>query len=616
MAIVQYAKMYLKRSGEYNTGMEEKIPFREDFSNKRLAKLFSLIAAVYMLNGENRFKIIAYQKAAESVEHLAKEIYNVWEEGKIKEIPGFGSSIGASLDELFRTGKSNHFDAVLAGVPKSLPVVMEVPGIGPKKAIRLINEFQLYDENNVLRDIVQLANEGRIAGLDGFGKKSEIDIKESVELYLATSVKKVRMPLPIAGSIADKVAAYLSQIKGIQRIDYMGSLRRQLSTIGDVDVSVMAPQEIAQEIVDHFLTIPGKLSVEGAGDTKASIIFPPNVRVDLRVTTPEQYGSMLQYFTGSKQHNINLREYALKKGYSLNEYGIKDTTTAELHTFQDEKGFYNFLDLDYIPPEIREGTTEIALAKKHELPNLVSVDDIKGDFHIHSSYDIKTSHDVGVHTYKEIAETALELGYDYVGFADHNPKQVGHSEEEIVEVMKLRKMHIDQVLKDVKIDYYISLEVDILPSGNIALPEKAVDYVDFLIVSIHSSFTQSRDEQTERILKALSHPKVKLFGHPTGRLINKREGVQLNWPKVFAYAAEKGIALEVNSSPQRLDLPDGLVREGKEAGCKFFIDTDSHDIHHMKFMKYGVGVARRGWLTKEDVVNTWSREKLREFLTS
>lgn len=605
--------------------MSDKVPFKEEFSNKHLGKLLRLIAAVYMLNGENRFKIVAYQKAADTVEGLARELYNVWEEGRLKEMPGFGSSIGASVEELFTTGTSKHFENVLAGVPKTLPVLMDVPGIGPKKAIRLINEFKLYDADTVFRDIIQLANDDKISKLDGFGAKSQQDIKEGIELYMNTSTDKQRMPLPIAGAIADKVAKWMGQIEGIERIDYMGSLRRQLSTIGDVDVSIMAPESEAKRIVEHFLQIPGKLAVDNAGDKKASIIYPPNVRVDLRVTEPESYGAMLQYFTGSKQHNINLRELALRNGLSLNEYGIKDVKTGETKPFKDEESFYGYLGLDYIPPEIREGTEEIALAKrdsegKSRLPQLINVDNIKGDFHIHSNYDITTSHDVGVNTYKEIVDKAVSLGYAYVGFADHNPRQMGLTEDEIVGIMRKRKEHIDSVLADrvarggKPIDFYISLETDILPDGRLALPERAFEYVDFLIVSVHSSFGQSREEQTARVLRALAYPKVRLFGHPTARLINKREGIHFDWPRIFSFVADKGIALEVNSSPQRLDLPDSLVYEGKLKGVKFMINTDSHAVEHMDFMKYGVGVARRGWLTVEDVVNVWEPERLREWI--
>lgn len=578
--------------------------------------MLSLIAAVYLLNNENRFKVIAYQKAAETVEHLPRELYNIWQEGKLREVPGFKASIGESIEELFKTGVSKHFDSILVGVPETLPVLLEVPGIGPKKAIKLINEFKLFDKNTVFADLIALADADKISTLDTFGKKSQQDIKAAIELFQSAYTEKTRMPLPIASQIAKQVAEYMKQLKSVKQIDYMGSLRRQLSTIGDVDVSIMAAPEDSKAIVAHFLEIPGKLAVVNAGDEKASIVFPPNVRVDLRVTDEASYGSMLQYFTGSKQHNINLREFALKKGYSLNEYGIKEVATEKLHLMSNEEKFYNFLGLDLIPPEIREGTTEIELAKKHELPQLVTTKDIRGDFHIHSSYDITTSHDVGANTYEQIVDKAVDIGYDYVGFADHNPRQSGLTEAEVVEIMRLRREHIDKVLKHSKIPYYVSLEIDILPTGELALPEKGFDYIDFAIISIHSSFTQSREDQTTRLLKALSHKKVKLWGHPTGRLINKREGVQLDWQKIFSFVVDNDIALEINSSPARLDLPDALVREGMQKGVKFMVNTDSHDIKHMDFMEYGVSVARRGWLEPKHVVNTYSAKDFHAWVTS
>lgn len=579
--------------------------FKEEFSNKKLARLFSLIAAVYVLNGENRFKVIAYQKAAETAEQLPRELFSLWQEGKLRDLPGYKASIGESVEELFKTGRSPHFENILKGVPETLPLLMDVPGIGPKKAIKLIHEFKLYDAGTVYQDILKLADEGKIATVPSFGEKSQEDIKKAISIHLNANTERTRMPLPIAAAIAEQVIEHLKVIRSIKRIDTMGSLRRQLPTIGDVDLTVVAPDSDAQAIVDRFLVTPGVLSVDNAGEKKASIILPPNVRVDLRVTDGDQYGAMLQYFTGSKQHNINLREFALKQGYSLNEYGIKEVATGKLHTFTTEESFYEFLGLDWIPPEIREGTQEIELARTHNLPHLVTVEDIQGDFHIHSSYDIKTSHDVGTHTYAEIVDMAVSLGYNYVGFADHNPRQSGVDDKEALDVLRRRKTDIDSQLKGAKIPYYIGLEVDILPSGDLAFPKDALEFVDFLIVSIHSSFNQSREEQTKRILKALSHPKVRLYGHPTGRLINKREGVQLDWRRIFTYCAERTIALEINSSPQRLDLPDQLVREGLEYGVSYMINTDSHSIEHMPFMKYGVSVARRGWLTPDKVVNCW-----------
>jgi DNA polymerase (family 10) len=333
---------------------------------------------------------------------------------------------------------------------------------------------------------------------------------------------------------------------------------------------------------------------------------------------------MLQYFTGSKQHNIDLREFALKQDYSLNEYGIKDTKTGELHTCSTEKEFYNFLGLEYIPPEIREGTKEIPYAKKHTLPKLIAEKDIKGDFHMHASYDIKTSHDVGANTYEELVDKAVEKGYSYMGFADHNPRQSGLSQKEVSTIMRDRHEHIHTVLTKKKEaaskegihlpKWYIGLEVDILPSGELALPDEAFEYVDYLVVSIHSSFTKKREEQTERLVKALSYPKVRIFGHPTGRLLGRRSGVDADWNSIYTFAAEKGIAMEINSSPKRLDLSDEMAFDACQKGCLFCVNTDAHAADQMDGIKYGITVARRAWLEGKNVVNTWDEEKFDKWI--
>jgi len=316
-----------------------------------------------------------------------------------------------------------------------------------------------------------------------------------------------------------------------------------------------------------------------------------------------------------------LSEYGLKAahGTKLIPKGTGVTKSKhpdgeDLLMFETEEALYQFLGLQYIPPEMREDTGEIEIAKKQNLPEIIDLDDLKGDFHIHGSYDLKPSHDLGINNYNELVEKGMSLGYSYIGFADHNPKQSGLSSEEITVIMKDRKTHIDQVLSSSKIPYFIGLEVDILPSGEIALPEEAFEYVDYLIVSIHSSFRMSESEMTDRVLKALSYPKVKIFGHPTGRLLGSREGIDVNWDKVFRYVIDNCIALEINAGPSRLDLPDTLVKEGNELGAKFIIDTDAHAAANMDWMKYGVYVARRGWLTAEQVVNTWSQDKFKKWL--
>ncbi|MBP7967746.1 DNA polymerase/3'-5' exonuclease PolX [Candidatus Woesebacteria bacterium] len=606
----------------------------EKYTNKSIAELLRNIAAAYLLKFESerniRFKIIAYEKAADAIEHLSREIRDIWQEGKLLKVPGVGPGIGTALNEYFEKGQSQHFNEVLKGVPPSVFILMKVPGIGPKKAFRLVTHFGFTMAETIVSDVRNAAQSDKISELEGFGKKSQADILEALQLFERQDRREERMPMPYAFEIAAEVEEYLRQLPEIQQIDALGSLRRRVSTIGDIDIAVMANNEDSKKIVDHFLAYPGKRSVEGAGDKKASILAAGNIRIDLRVQDKETYGSMLQYFTGSKAHNIQLREYALKKGLSLSEYGIVKKTTPPqspslskrgkgelkpyedptLEVFETEEAFYGHLGLPYIPPEMREGTTEIQIAIKNKIPELIELKDIKGDFHTHTSYDIKTSHDVGLNTVQELVEKAKKLDYSYMGFSDHNPKISGLSANEATLILKERKQHFDQVLSHSGIPHFIGLEVDIMPSGELAFPEDALAYVDYLIVSLHSSLRMDIDTMTERVLKALSYPKVKIFGHPTGRLLSKREGADIRWEKVIPYVVERNIALEINASPQRLDLPDVLVREAKDQGAKFFINTDAHAVEHMDFMKYGIYVARRGWLTKSDVINTGSAEDI------
>ena len=615
----------------------------EQFKNKYIANLLRNLAAALLLKNENkpgiRFKIIAYEKAADTVEHLTREIKDIWEDGKLDDLPGFGSSITSNMDEYFRTGESKHFNELLRDIPSSVFVLMQVPSIGPKKAYKLVNHLKLMNDETVLADLVVAAEKNKIAGLETFGEKSQQDILEAVQRFMKNEQTVQRMPLPFASSLAEEVMSYLKQLQTVRHADALGSLRRMVSTIGDVDIAVEAPIDATNDILKHFVKFPGTVHVDNMGDRKASIFVAGNRRVDLRVQTKENYGSMLQYFTGSKAHNIKLREYALKKGYSLSEYGIKevknndsssrlsdsgraslarmtDNEKQKILEFEKEEGFYNFLGLQYVPPEIREGTNEIELALKNKLPDLVAIEDIKGDFHIHSSYDLQPSHDMGAHSYEQLMDEAMKLGYRYIGFADHNPKS-SLSENEIVSIMKQRKEYIDETFskKKVKIPYFIGLEVDIQPSGELALPEKAIEYVDYLVVSIHSSFRMPSDEMTARVLKGLSYPKVKLFGHPTGRIINQREGIDLKWDSIFQYVKEKNIALEINAATPRLDLPDDLVREGHKYGVRYIIDTDAHAVDALPMMVYGVSVARRGWCEKSDMINTGSYEEVREWIT-
>lgn len=583
-------------------------------SNANISDILRSVAAVYLLTNENRFRMIAYQKAADTVEQLSRELKDIWEEGKLRSTPGIGPTIGEHLQELFEKGESTHFKKVLSLIPQSVFVLMKVPSLGPKKSFKLVKEFGFTNPDSVIEDVIQAAKSGKIEVIPTFGKKSQDDILAALELFKKTKKSSGRMPLPYAHRHALELVTYLKKLP-LNRIDVLGSMRRMNPTIGDIDIAVATESVNDQEIIKHFLNYPKKLSVEGAGDKKASMIISPSIHVDLRVQRLQQYGSMLQYFTGSKAHNIKLREYALKKGLSLSEWGIKKVGSDKIVEFSDEESFYKYLDLDWIPPEIREGTNEVDLARRRTLPDLVNLSNIQGDLHTHSSYDIQTSHDIGENSYEEIVEKAHKLGYAYVGFSDHNPKTSGLSEKEIVSILKTRYQHIKKTLgKDPKVPYFIGIEADIQPGGTVAIPEDAVEYLDYIIVSIHSSFRQPKEQMTERVLKALSFPKVRIFGHPTGRLLTSREGIELDWKPIMELMKQNNQAFEINSWPERLDLPDVLVREAAGAGVKCIIDTDAHAVDQMDNMVYGVSVARRGWASVSDIINTGSYKNFSEWL--
>lgn len=586
-------------------------------TNLDLAALLRKISAAYLVLGENRFKIIAYDRAADSIEHLTSDVKDLWDDGKLGEIPGVGASIAGYLDELFKTGKVKHFDQIMDRVPAAMFPLLLVPGLGPKKAYKLVTHLKLNDPKTVVGDLEKMARAHRIAEIETFGEKSEEDILSSIAVYKAGQIKEVRMPLPIADAIAQEVIAHLKKLSTVKQVDVLGSLRRQVSTIGDVDIAVATVKP--EEVVEHFLTYPHQKIVE-KGPSGATILLHSGRQVDMRVQRPEAYGAMLQYFTGSKNHNIKLREFALTKGFSLNEHGIKNTKSGKVREVATEKEFYEIAGLSYIPPEIREDKGEIEAAKAGILPHLLEVSDMKGDLHMHTSYDLQSSHDLGRNPLSGHMDKALELGYEYIGISDHNPRQSNHTEADIAAIMKKRYAFYKaeeekwnaKHKKDIHV--FVMCEVDILPDGRLALPDAAFAYVDAVVVSLHSSFTQERSVVTERIERAFTHEKVRIFGHPTGRLLGSREGVNADWTRVFAAAKKRDIALEINAYPDRLDLPDTLVYDARNAGLRFTIDTDSHAVEHMDLMRYGVAVARRGWATKHDVANSLGYNEFRKWL--
>jgi DNA polymerase (family 10) len=576
-------------------------------TNLEIAELLRDVAASYELQDDKKYKfqIIAYQRAADAVEHATSELKDLWDDGKLEVIPGIGPSIAEHLDELFRLGKSKHFDTLMKDIPKEAFKLMELPGIGIKTALRLIAQGDL-----------QLIK----------GKLKEVEELEK---------KDKRHLLPYAAMIAGEIMDYLLTNPKVKRVDPLGSLRRKASTVGDIDLAIITDD--GPGVLDYFTKYPKTQKVIEKGEHSSSIVVPGNVRVDAMVQPEESYGSLLQHFTGSKHHNIALREFALKKGLSLNEYGVSKKGQSGKVKFKTEQEFYKYLGLDYIEPELREDSGEIEVALEHKLPYLVELKDIKADLQIHSSFDIETSHDLGESSMEDIVRKGSELGYEYLAFTEHNPSQKGHTDQEIIDILLNKREVVDELNERIprgllretseahsekveQLKYsgvnkvFNSLEIDIKPEGGLPVPDAGMDTLDFALVSIHSSFRLERNAQTKRVLTALAHPKVKIFAHPTGRKLNEREGAELNWPEIFDFCLKNNKWVEINCDPMRLDLPDTLVREAVKLGVKLTLGTDAHHIDGMNNMLWGVSVARRGWCEAKDIVNTKSLKEFEDML--
>lgn len=580
------------------------------------------VSAAYQIRGEDQFRIIAYLRAAESIDRSNIELKDIWEKGRLVDVPGIGASLASHLDELFNTGKVKHFAQVMKGLPEAMFELINIPGIGAKTAHKLTSSLKLSNPKTFLSDLEKAAQNGKIREIEGFGEESEKEILRGIKEF---KNRTQRMLLPQATALAEDVLTWLKEEKSVIRAEPLGSLRRQVSTVGDIDISV-ASRDLAK-VIKHFIAYPKKSRIIESGTTTASILLPTGAQVDLMVQPVDSYGALLQHFTGSKDHNIHLRELALKKGLSLSEYGIKMRVGSgllagkagkwEVREYSTEEEFYKALGMDWIPPELRENTGEIEAALEHKLPKLVELKDLKGDLHVHSDFNIETSHDEGGDSIEKILDKGLELGYEYIGFTEHNPSSSTHSASQILEILKKKKDKFEVVnknyphekfkkegVKNVFIHALNGLEIDIKPDGSLAIPEKGLDLLDFAIVSIHSSFKIPEREMTKRILSALDHPQVRILGHPTGRKLIERPPIDADWEIVFDFCLKKNIWLEINAWPERLDLPDSLVKEAVKKGLKMVISTDAHAVTQMGLIRFGVFVARRGWAEKKDIVNT------------
>lgn len=573
-------------------------------TNLEIGKLLRKVAAALTVRGEMFFKITAYEKAADVVEHATSEVKDLWEAGKLDIIPGLGKHMQAYLDELFKKGKVSHFEKLMTGLPSGMFAILDVPGIGPKTAYKIAKTLGI----KTIFDLKEAAASGKLAKIQGLGTKTAQGILAGIE---EVSKREERMLLPYAWNLANELVTQLKKSKDIIDAAPLGSLRRMVATVGDIDIA--ASVKDTRPAIDFFIKLPQIERIQGKGEHKATAILKNGRQVDFMVTTPDRFGALLQHFTGSKMHNIHLRTIANEKGLSLSEYGISkihhkgDQFSSDLLAkCATEVEFYKILGMDYIPPELREDTGEIEAAIKHKLPKLVELGDIKGDLHVHSDFNIETSHDLGANSLAELTKRGGELDYQYIAITDHNPSVSGHTLADMERLIAKRLRLIEQINYSRGIKLLNSLEVDIMVDGKLAVADEILSKLDLVVASVHSSFAQSIETMTKRILKALENPNVDILGHPTGRLIGSREGYEVFWEKVFEACKKYEKALEINSWPERLDLPDVIVREAVKSGVKLVISTDSHAVEHMDNMRFGVVVARRGWAEKGNILNALS----------
>lgn len=565
-----------------------------EISNAKIAKILRNVAAAYTIKKiGNIFQIRAYENAADSVEQSTAEVYDLWQEGNLDQVPGIGESIKGYLDELFKKGSIKHFEEVEKGIDKVVFDLLDIPGVGPKTAEK-IAELGVSD----IDDLKKKLKNGELVK-KGFSSKFAQSIMGGLH---ELNQRGNRMLLPYAAAQAEKILAYLKKSKGVIDTHPLGSLRRMVATVGDLDFSASSNEP--KKVVDYFCKLPGSVQILDRGENKASLVLQSGVRVDLLVGEPASYGALLQHFTGSKLHNIQLRTYAQEKGYSLSEYGLKKNNRQQATGTEEE--FYKLLGMQTPPPELREDTGEIEAALRHNLPELVEFSDIKGDLHLHSNFPIeRSSHAPGVDSIEDIIKKAEELDYKFVGISDHSPS-FNLSKGKIIASVEKRTKFIQSLKKRTKsIRVLNGLEIDILGDGNLSVPDEVLQTLDYCIAGIHSGHRGSKDEITKRLMAALNNPHINIISHPTNRLLNGRDSSDADWETVFKLAAKNKKLLEINAYPNRLDLRDDLVRQALKYGVKFIINTDAHEVSQMDNMRFGVAVARRGWASAKDVVNSW-----------
>ena len=566
-------------------------------SNDDVARVLTEFADLLAIVADDSFKPRAYEKAARAIGGFPDELRDLDDAG-IRAIPNVGKSIAEKVRSVLETGTFPELEGLRAQVPPGVRTMTAIPGFGPKKAMVVYRELGI----DGLDQLVAAARDGRLRGLKGFSAKTEENVLEAVQrAQRDTGRVTIDVAMGVAGSFLER----LRTIPGVQRADHAGSLRRMAETIGDVDLLVAS--ETSGPIMDAFTTHQDVDQILGRGDTKSSVVTRSGLQVDLRVIPKEAWGAAMIYFTGSKPHNVRIREMAVRKGLKLNEYGLFEVETDALIAAETETEVYERLGLPYIEPTLREDRGEIEAALAGELPQVVTLKQMRGDLHTHT--DLTD----GVATLEQMLEAAAAKRYAYYAVTDHAPNlamQRMTDEKMLAQRAKLRRLQD----RFPKMTLLHGTELNIDPDGAVDWPAAFLDGFDITVASIHSHFNQSREAMTRRMIRAMENPHVNVIGHPTTRKIGRRDPVDLDLDAVFEAAARTGTALEIDAYPDRLDLRDEHVRRARRSGIRFAIDTDAHAVGHLDAMRYGIGVAQRGWLTKDDVIDAWPLAKLRRFL--
>jgi DNA polymerase (family X) len=565
-------------------------------ANERVEEVMNEYRDLLAIVSSDRFKPRAYEKAARSIGGYHADIAS-FDIKELMAIPNVGKSIAEKVHEYLQTGTMSELEELRAQIPPGVRQLMSIPGLGPKRAMHLYTERHISS----VEELLDAIHAGHLVGLRGFGAKSEENILRAISEMQQSGG---RVQLGVALDLAEELLGELEALSQVERAAYAGSLRRMVETIGDIDLLVASAQPAP--IMDAFASSRYVERVMAKGDTKTSILTTRGLQVDLRVVPLEVWGAALQYFTGSKAHNVRVRELAVRKKLKLSEYGLFRADTGELIVAETEEEVYEHLGLPWIPPTLREDRGEVEAARKGELPTVVGLSDLKGDLHTHTNLTD------GLSPLDRMIETAQALGYRYYAVTDHAPNL--YMQEMTDEKMLAQRRQLRKVQETVKMTLLHGSELNIDPAGEVDWPPEFLEGFDLTVASVHSHFNQSIQEMTGRIIRAMENPYVNVIGHPTARMIGKRQGIEFDYEEVFKAAARTGTALEVNSFPDRLDLRDEHILWARRHGAKFAVDTDSHSTVHLPFMRFGVATAQRGWLTADDVINAWPLAKLRKFL--